>query len=171
VSNRAPYAGPRARPWLSGPELPLTDHTGSPVDVRKLAGESPLAIYFYPGAACSFDDGYDSPKHDEAQHRAFTAHHADFLARNCVVLGVSSQPHEQQHVAAAHTSIEHLLVSDPELLFARHFDLRTFTVDDIRLYCRSMMVLAGELAHVFTMVRTPEGSPAQAITWMRNQGI
>lgn len=171
MSNPAPKVAPLARRRPSWAELQLTDHTGATVDVSELAGEARLVIYFYPGTVCSFDDGHDSQALDAAQHRAFTAHHADFLARNCVVLGVSSQPHEQQRAAASDTDIEHLLVSDPELRFTRHFDLRTFTVDDLRWYCRSMMVLAGAVVHVFKTVGSPEGSPAQAIAWMRSQGI
>jgi hypothetical protein len=46
-----------------------------------------------------------------------------------------------------------------------------FTVNNLRWHCRSMMVLAGAAVHVFKTVRSPEGSPAQAIAWLRGQGI
>jgi peroxiredoxin len=172
VTGSAPFAGRQTRDDRAWPAsgARLLAHDGTVVDIRELAEKSPLVMYFYPGTAASPEDGHASREVDQAQHRAFSSHHPDFLALNCSVFGVSSQPREQQHATTA-CEIEHLLLSDPCARLAREFNLRTFTVDGARWYCRSVVVLVGKLWHVISTLRSVQASPAQAIGWMRAQGI
>jgi peroxiredoxin len=171
VSEAAPCARADIGGASAGREARLTANTGEVVDLFELAAKSPVVAYFYPAAEVSPEDGYQSLALDAAQHRAFTAHRPDFLARNCRVLGISSQPHEQQRLAALETEVEHLLLCDTSLWFARELSLRTFSIDEVRWYCRSLVVFARDRVHVFSTVRSAQGSPAQAIGWMRAQGI
>jgi peroxiredoxin len=166
ISSASPLIG-----RLIGQSLPpvrLGRYSGSPVDVRDLEG----VIYFYPGCICSPEDGYQSPALDAAQHRAFARRGADFLAMDCRPVGISSQSVEGQRRAAADTKASHILLSDPELQLARALRLPTFNLDNADWYCRVTLVIAeGNIAHAFFPVKGVAHSAAQAITWMRAQGI
>jgi len=152
------------------PAVRLAYFSGSFVDLRGLGGR--LVIYFYPGCVCSPEDGYRSPVLDVAQHRAFAFRRADFLELACRPVGISSQSVQDQRLIAADTGARHLLLSDPDLQLARALGLPTFNVDKMDWYCRVLLVVReGIVARAFSPVSSAAGSAAQAITWMRGQGV
>ena len=128
-------------------------------------------LYFYPGSVCSPEGGYDSPALDEAQHRAFARHWSDFLELNCTVLGVSSQPRDEQSVTVSVLGVGQPLVCDSDLRLAQELGLPTFTVDNVPSYCRLVLVVEERaIAHAIYPLISATSSPAQAVAWMRRQG-
>jgi len=109
------------------------------VDLGELADQSRIVLCFYPGGP------------------------------NSRVLGLSSEPHEQQRAIAA--DLRHLLLYDPAACLAVELHLRTFTLDETRWYCRNIVVFARGKAHELPETRGPEGTPARTIAWMRAQGL
>ncbi len=163
------------------PERPLARLSGQPLPALALqstGGEyvdlveaRKALLYFYPGNVCSPEAGYDSPALDEAQHRAFARHWSDFLALNCMVLGVSSQSHDEQSIVATALGVGHPLLCDSELRVARELGLPTFAVDNTKRYCRFMLVVDdGMIVKAFYPVNGATRSPAKAVAWMRQHG-
>lgn len=147
------------------PSLTLPSTSGNQLELAEL---DRAVLYFYPGCVCSPEGGFDSPALDEAQHRAFAHHWADFLALNCMVLGVSSQSNDEQSVTASALGVGHPLLCDTDRLLARELGLPTFTVDHIGWYCRLTLVVdEGVIARAFYPVTSATGSAAQAVRWMR----
>ncbi len=175
VSGRAPATGTRAAEPASPRCMQLTtsnDLTAScdrDVNVRELTEQSRIVMYFCPCSPLSPEDGHHSGALDLAEHRAFDFHRDDFLALNSSLLGLSSAPHKQQRAVAA--DLQRLLLSDPMLCLAVELHLRTFTVDETRWYCRSVVVLARSKAHLLPDTCRPEGTPTSTIAYMQAQGL
>jgi len=144
------------------PRVPLRHHSGSQVVLRgKLRV---LVIYAFPGCVCSPEDGYRSPSQDVAQHRAFAGRREEFDALDCRVVGVSSQGVELQRDA----NVEHLLLCDPRLEFARQLGLPTFDADGSSWYRRCLLIAVnGRVAHAVYPVSSPGQSAAHVIEWLR----
>jgi peroxiredoxin len=149
------------------PSIALPSTSGEPVDLSSL---DRAVLYLYPGNRCSPEDGYDSPVVDEAQHCAFADHWSDFLALNCMVLGMSSQSLDQQSVAAAALGVGQPLLCDADARVGRALGLPTFTVDHIDWYCRAALVVDdGVIVQAFYPLASAARSPGQAVAWMRRQ--
>lgn len=156
---------------LNGRSLPaiaLQSASGTYVDLVEVGR---AVLYFYPGNVCSPEAGYDSPALDEAQHLSFARRWSDFLALNCMVLGVSSQSHDEQSIVASALGFGHPLLCDDELRLARELCLPTFTVENTDWYLRLMLVINdGLIARAFYPVSGATRSPAKAVAWMRQHG-
>lgn len=142
----------------------------SSVDLGRLASESALVLYLYPGGdgACG---GEDTSRMDGVQHRAFRAHQRELRALRFQAIGISSQSTRSQNRSAFADRVDHKLLSDPELLLARELGLPTFTVNGARWYERLTLVVAeGSIRKVFFPVGSPARNPDQAIAWIRLQG-
>ncbi|HST33526.1 MAG TPA: redoxin domain-containing protein [Solirubrobacteraceae bacterium] len=149
------------------PALTLPSTSGEHVELAEL---DRAVLYFYPGHVCSPEGGYDSPALDDAQHRAFAHHWSDFLALNCMALGISSQSSHEQSVTASALGIGHPLLCDRDRMLAQQLGLPTFTVDHIGWYCRLTLVVDdGVIARAFYPVTSATRSPAQAVWWMRQR--
>jgi peroxiredoxin len=155
---------------LAGQPLPaftLPSTTGERVELAEL---DRAVLYFYPGYVCSPEGGYDSPALDEAQPRAFARHWADFLALNCMALGVSSQSSDGQSVTSSALGVGHPLLCDGDRTLAHELGLPTFTVDHIAWYCRLTLVVDdGVIVRAFYPVTSATRSAAQALRWMRQR--
>jgi peroxiredoxin len=155
---------------LAGRPLPALALPSTNGEHAELAELGRAVLYFYPGCVCSPEGGYDSPVLDEAQHRAFARHWSDFLALNCLPLGVSSQSNDEQSVTASALGVGHPLLCDSDRVLARELGLPTFTVDHIGWYCRLTLVVDdGVIARAFYPVTSATRSAAQAVRWMRQQ--
>jgi peroxiredoxin len=65
-----------------------------------------------------------------------------------------------------------MLLSDPDLQLALALGLPTFNVDNTDWYCRLTLVITeGTVAQAFSPVVSARRSAAQAIAWMRGQGL
>jgi peroxiredoxin len=170
---RAAAGGEEGDPLLArlvGRRLPSLTLPSTGGEQLELAELDRAVLYFYPGYVCSPEGGYDSPTLDEAQHRAFAHHWADFLSLNCMVLGVSSQSNDEQSVTASALGVGHPLLCDSDRLLAQELGLPTFTVDYIGWYCRLTLVVdRGVIARAFYPVTSATRSAAQAVRWMRRQ--
>lgn len=153
----------------SFPMLRLDSYLGAPTGVPEVGPL--LAVYFYPACVCSPEDGYRAPRQDFAQHLAFSRARADLLAAGYSVVGISSQPSEEQRWAVAGAQIEHALLSDPELKLAAALGLPTFNVDGMDWYCRLVLVLErARIAAVLYPVADASLSAWEALEWIRGQG-
>jgi peroxiredoxin len=149
------------------PPLALSSTSGERVE---LAEVSRAVLYFYPGHVCSPEGGYDSPALDEAQHRAFARHWSDFLALNCLALGVSSQSRHEQSVAVSALGVGHPLLCDGDRRLADELGLPTFTVDNTAWYCRLMLIVDdGMIVCAFYPVASATRSATKAVAWMTRQ--
>jgi peroxiredoxin len=149
------------------PSIALPSTSGEPVELPRL---DRAILYLYPGNLWSPEDGYDSPALDDAQHRAFADHWPDFLALNCTVLGISSQPLDEQRVIAAALGVGHPLICDADASVARELGLPTFSVDYVDWYCRAALVINdGAIVQAFYPLASAVRSPALAAAWMRRQ--
>jgi len=144
------------------PVVPLAHHSGARI---VLQGKwRALAIYTYPGNLCSPEDGYRSPSQDIAQHQAFAGRCADLNTLRCRAVGISSQSVELQR----DVNVEHLLLCDPRLEFARDLGLPSFTADGSRWYRRCILVVAGgRVVHAVHPVSSPGQSALRVIEWLR----
>ena len=147
------------------PRLQAT--TGATVDLLALAGESMLLLYGYPGTSVSPEDGHHSPRLDDALHREFTSQHEVLRRKGWQVMGVSSQPAEQQRTLVAQAGLEHVLLHDPDARLGRELNLRTFTVNDLHWYCRTLVVIANGDAIELQTVRTADAF----LTWLQDSGL
>jgi peroxiredoxin len=87
-------------------------------NIGAFAREHTVAVYVYPGCGIDAEDVDDAegiPWADAAQHRAFRDYAPDFEARECCVLGISSQGKRAQGQAALANRVSHTLLCDPEL--------------------------------------------------------
>jgi len=154
--------------WLAGvvgqplPFVPLAHYSGSRIVLT--GALRVLVIYLFPGGVHSPEDGYRSPSQDIAQHHAFAGRRNDFDGMSCRVVGVSSQSVELQR----EVQVEHLLLSDPRLEFARELALPTFDADGASWYRRCLLVaIDGRVAHAVYPVSSPGQSAAHVIEWLR----
>lgn len=142
------------------PRVALSHHTGARI---VLVGQSPLIIYAYPGCPRSPEDEYRSPELDMAQHRAFASKQRELRALGLRAVGVSSQAVELQREAR----VEHLLLSDPDLQFARALGLPTFNADGSDWYHRTLLLVAdGCVEHAVYPVPSASGSATHALRWL-----
>jgi peroxiredoxin len=149
------------------PSIALPSTSGGPVDLSSL---DRAVLYLYAGNRCSPEEGYDSPALDEAQHRAFADYWPDFLALNCMVLGISSQSLDERSVVAAALGVGQPLVCDADARVARELGPPTFNVDHVDWYCRAALVVNdGAIVQAFYPLASAVRSPAQAVAWMRRQ--
>ena len=142
------------------PVLPLTSQAGSRIVLQ--ARLHAQVVYFFPGCPRSPEDGYDSPRCDVIQHRAFAACATELAALGCRAVGISSQGVELLREA----NVKHLLLSDPELQLARLLELPTFRADGIDWYRRQVLLLVeGHIAHAFRP-SSARASATDAIGWL-----
>jgi peroxiredoxin len=160
--------GPPLLARLTGQRLPMIElpsTTDQPVNLSELDRG---VVYFYSGSLCSPEDGYDSAALDEAQHRAFADHWADFTALGCRAFGVSNQSPDEQRQVGEVLGLGHPLLSDGERRLAHELGLPTFTVQGATSYCRLTLVISdGVIATAFYPVTSAARSAAQAIVWIR----
>lgn len=147
------------------PPVALSHHTGARIVI--VGVHTPLVIYTYPGCLHSPEDGYRSPERDMAQHRAFADKQGELRALGLRAVGVSSQGVEPQRDA----NVEHLLLSDPNLQFARALGLPRFPADGSEWYLRTLLVVAdGCVAHAVYPVLSASRSAAHALRWLDTDG-
>jgi peroxiredoxin len=130
-----------------------------------------LVLYFYPGAVCSPEDGYQSPLRDSVQHRAFANRDAELVGLGYAIVGVSSQSLEVQRRVIADTGVRHTLLSDPDLVLAQTLGLPTFRLDQAEWYRRLVVVMEEDrIVAVFYPATNTPGAASQAVAWIRGSG-
>jgi peroxiredoxin len=156
------------------PSIALPTIDGGKLDLSSVPGT--LVLFVYPKAG---RPGIDPPPEWDAvpgargctpQSCAFRDHHAELVALGATVVGLSTQPTEEQKQFAADNHLPFTLVSDAELRFAESLDLPTFVFDEITLLKRITLIADdGVITKVFYPVFPPDRNPTDVIDWMRGR--
>jgi peroxiredoxin len=149
----------------SVPSVELQRHEHSSENLRSASTESHLAVlYFYPADK-------NSPLIDDmAHHRGFRDHLDAFTARECRVIGISTEPVADQAYLVTYQRLTHLLLSDPGLLLARELRLPTYRDSGEWFYQRLALVTrAGVIAHVFFPIQDAARNAVDILAWVAAQ--
>lgn len=95
------------------PDFTLTDKDGNAVSLADFKGKK-VVLYFYPR---------DNTPGCTRQACAFAARHADFSAKNTVVIGVSKDSIASHLKFAQKYDLPFVLLSDPELQAIQAYDV------------------------------------------------
>jgi peroxiredoxin len=155
------------------PSLVLPSSGGGAMDLGALPAARTV-VYLYPMTG---RPGVASPQGWDAIPGArgctpeacgFRDHHAELRSAGAEVLGISSQPTDQQREAARRLSLPFPLLSDPDLRLADVLGLPTFVVDGRPLFTRLTLVLRGAtIEHVFFPVFPPDNHADEVVRWLR----
>jgi peroxiredoxin len=152
--------------------LPSTD--SATVDLASEA-RATLVLYCYPRTGRPGEDpptgwdGIPGARGCTPQACAFRDHHDELRRLGARVLGLSSQPLDEQREFARRVNLPYPLASDPELVLARDLGLPTFTFDSLRLYRRLTLIARhGRVAKVFYPVFPPDRNAAEVAAWLRD---
>jgi peroxiredoxin len=143
----------------------LHAHDGPEQNLRALLAAYPFAaLYFYPADK-------NSPLRDDMAHNnGFRDRHKDFAARDCRVIGISTEPPSEQADRIKFQKLEHVLLSDPDRILAKELGLETYQDGGERFYRRSALIVeAGLIVQVFFPVIDAARNAAQVLDWLRAQ--
>jgi peroxiredoxin len=154
------------------PEVVLTATDGTTVNLGKLAGRYVLYIYPMTGRpGVPLPDGWDGipgARGCTPQSCAFRDHHAELLALNTSVFGVSAQDTAYQQEVHGRLHLPFQLLSDENLSLKRALQLPTFTAAGMELYKRVTLIVEGPIiTKVFYPVFPPDKSADEVLSWLR----
>ncbi len=95
------------------PDFTLSDKDGNPVSLSDFAGKT-VVLYFYPK---------DNTPGCSKQACAYRDHHAEFTAKDVVVIGISKDSQKAHTNFIAKYDLPFLLLSDPELEAITAYDV------------------------------------------------
>ena len=155
------------------PDLCLTATDGSIVNLAQLTGRHIIYIYPMTGRpGVALPDGWDAipgARGCTPQSCAFRDHHAELLALNTSVFGLSAQTTEYQKEVHARLHLPFQLLSDDKLTLKHALRLPTFMAAGIELYKRLTLVIeAQKITKVFYPVFPPDQSADEVLQWLRN---
>ncbi len=165
---------------LRGMEVPavkLRSTLGHPLLLAD-ATERLVVVYVYPRTGVPgqpLPAGWDAiagARGCTPQSCSFRDHVLELAAYGAAVLGVSSQPHEEQREFAQREHIPYALLSDPELVLAEALGLPTFEAGG-RTFYRRLTFIAHQrrIAKVFYPVFPPHRNPAEVLDWLADQPV
>jgi peroxiredoxin len=158
---------------LRVPEVRLASTLGREVDLDQLASGG-LVLYVYPRTGTPgqpSSPGWDAipgARGCTAENCAFRDHERELRGLGVEVIGLSSQPLEEQREFAERERIPYPLVNDSRLVLARELGIPTFEAAGMTLYKRLTLVAeAGRITKVFYPVFPPDRNPDEVIAWLR----
>jgi len=155
------------------PEVRLASTLGPEVDLDRVSSGR-LVLYVYPRTGTP--DQASPPGWDEIpgargctpENCAFRDHEGELRSLGVAVIGLSSQPLEEQREFADRERIPYPLVNDSRLVLARELGLPTFEAAGMTLYKRLTLVAeAGRITKVFYPVFPPDRHPEEVLAWLR----
>jgi peroxiredoxin len=154
------------------PSITLAAIDGSRVDLSKLAGRT--VVYIYPRTGVPgqpLPDGWDAipgARGCTPQSCSFRDHFAELKRLGVAHLyGLSTQDNAYQREAAERLHLPFELLSDRNLDFARALELPTFTVGEMTLLKRMVLIIDdGTIAKVFYPVFPPDKSAEEVLAWL-----
>jgi peroxiredoxin len=155
------------------PEVRLASTLGPEVDLDQVSSGG-LVLYVYPRTGTT--DQASPPGWDEIpgargctpENCAFRDLERELRRLGVAVIGLSSQPLEEQREFAERERILYPLVNDSRLVLARELGLPTFEAAGMTLYKRLTLVAeAGRITKVFYPVFPPDRHPEEVIAWLR----
>lgn len=158
----------------SMPELTLTAHDGTAVDVGRETTGRWRALFLFPGA---FAPGDAPPAWGQVPGSAgctlevttYASRHADFAALGVDVIGVSTQRTDELAAFAGSARLPYPLASDGDTLLAAHLRLPLFRASGQERYKRQTLLISpeGSIAHVQMPITDPAGSVAEMLEAIR----
>lgn len=162
---------------MAVPALDVLATDGAMINLRDV-GTPWTVLYVYPRTGVP---GVDSPTGwDEIpgargctpQSCSFRDLHAEFAALAATVLGLSTQPHDQQVAFARREHIPFPLLSDPAQVVGEALWLPTFEVDGIVAYKRLTIIARdGVIARVRYPVFPPNSDADEVLDWLRTATV
>jgi peroxiredoxin len=161
-------------PGLELPQLVLPSTQGGTLDLAELAAEAfTLVLYVYPRTGNPGElspEGWDDipgARGCTPQNCAFRDHRAQLTVLGADVVGLSTQPAEEQAAFAAREHMPFPLLSDPQLQLAEALDLPTFEASGRTYYRRiTLIVRGGAIDRVFYPVFPPDRNPADVAAYL-----
>lgn len=160
---------------LAGAQIPsitLPSTSTGTIDLAQ-ASRSLVVIYIYPrtgvpGQPLPEDwDVIPGARGCTPQSCAFRDHAAELAAHGASIIGLSSQPVDEQREFAQREHIPYPLASDSKLQLADALRLPSFEAAGMRLYKRlTMIAAAGKIEKVFYPVFPPEANAAEVLAWL-----
>lgn len=159
--------------------LPSTD--GSDTNLRKLT-ESLAVIFFYPATGVPERDPAIDPAPGwdfipgaagcTAQACSFRDLYAELKTLGAKIVGISTQPTEEQKEFLTRKSIPFALASDSNLLATRALNLPVFQVGD-RVFIKrhTLIVEKGIIRKVFYPVYPTERNAEEVLSWLNTQSF
>lgn len=156
------------------PDLELAASDGSSVSLARLPGRT--VVYGYPRTGRP--DQEPLPGWNEIpgargctpQACGFRDHHAELASLGTGVVGLSTQPSEEQREAAARLHLPFPLLSDAGHRLCDAMALPTFEVAGLRLLKRlTLVVEGGRVRHVFYPVFPPDRHAEEVVAWLGSQ--
>lgn len=155
------------------PHIYLASTAGGEVDVGALGGGRTV-IYCYPRTGRPGEPlpaGWDTipgARGCTPQACAFRDHHAELLALDAKVFGLSTQGTAYQREMAERLHLSFAILSDSAFRLTDALRLPTFDVEGERLLRRlTMIVMGGAIEHVFYPVFPPDRSAGDVVRWLR----
>lgn len=150
--------------------LPTTEETL--IDLSRLGGT--VVVYVYPmtgGPDVALPDGWDmipGARGCTPQSCAFRDHYAELRTLGVShVVGLSAQSTAEQKEAAARLHLPFPLASDAQFTLADALRLPTFDAGGRRILRRlTMIVVDGQIRHVFYPVFPPDRNAQDVIAWL-----
>jgi peroxiredoxin len=163
----------RHLPGLKLPSLGLAATDGVEIDLSALKGRT--VVYIYPRTG---RPGVDPPEGWDAipgargctpQSCSFRDHLTELRALGVAHLfGLSAQDTDYQREAVGRLHLPFSLLSDDQLAFARVVKLPTFSVGDMTLIKRMVLIIEdGVIVKVFYPVFPPDKSADEVVTWLQ----
>jgi len=163
---------------LEGIEFPSLrlETTAGELDLGEVA-KGLLVVYVYPrtgrpdaGAPPAGWDEVPGARGCTPQSCGFRDHGTELRELGATVVGVSSQPIEDQREVIERLRLPHAVVADPELLLSEALRLPTFEFDGRTLYRRLALIAEdGRIVKVFYPVFPPDENAAEVAAWLRER--
>lgn len=128
------------------PEIRFASALDDDIDLRS-ASRGTLVLYVYPRTGVPgqpLPSGWDEipgARGCSVENCAFRDHESEIRDLGATVMGLSSQPPEEQREFAERERIPYPLLNDSQLVLARELGLPTFDVAGMRLYKRLTLVV------------------------------
>lgn len=159
------------------PGVPLQATDGVTVDLSSRSGRT--VVYCYPKTgrpeADVIPDGWEEipgARGCTPEAREFRDHYQALRERGIsAVYGLSLQSSDYQREARDRLGLPFELLSDSDLEFTNQLELPTFEVaDEVFLKRLTLILLDGQVEHVFYPVFPPDEHPAEVVHWLETNG-
>jgi peroxiredoxin len=158
---------------LTLPSLPLAATDGSEIDLSALKGRT--VVYIYPRSGrpgVEPPDGWDAipgARGCTPQSCSFRDHFAELRALGVAHLfGLSTQDTDYQREAVERLHLPFPLLSDARLALAGRLNLPTFSVGDMTLLKRMVLIIEdGRIVKLFYPVFPPDKSADEVVAWLQ----
>ncbi|MBX9627688.1 MAG: peroxiredoxin [Gemmataceae bacterium] len=159
-------------PGVAVPGVPLPPTAGREFDLSAAPGT--VVAFFYPMTGrpgVPLPDGWDAvpgARGCTPQACGFRDLAAEFAAAGTAVVGVSTQPADEQAEAAARLHLPFPLLSDADLRLTAALRLPTFPAGGReRIKRLTLVIRGGRVVKVFYPIFPPDRHAAEVLAWLR----